>query len=206
MKTRRIARVVAISAAVALVAGAFAAPAAQAGKKKLKCAKFAPVAPTTDSGMAEDATTAPVAKLTSKYTEEKPLVIEYHHGAALWETVTQTPIQEDTQFFNFQIYSGTPETGLHIKMEWANPSPSDIDMYLYDATGARYSSSGAFNPAAVPGVFDAGGNGGNGYESIPGALVTQCAGYTVESRAFMTAGEDVTLTVWLGEVGDNIQE
>lgn len=204
MSVSRSFRGIAVVASAAMVLGAFAAAPAEAKKKKKSCPAFQPVEPTSDSGEKAEALEAEIVKVTDKATADKPIVIEYEHGPALWETATQTPIVEDTAFFNFQVQTKKPGAGLHLEMTWPTPSESDIDMYLYD-TGARAASSGAFNPAPVPGVFDASGNGGMGFETIPGFDAANCAGYTVESRAFMTTGQDVTLTVYLGEVGDNVQ-
>ncbi|MFN2390061.1 MAG: hypothetical protein ABR575_10715 [Actinomycetota bacterium] len=199
----------AATAALALAGSALGATAASAAKKKPPCPKFAPVAPTTDSQQADEAVEAPIIKLTDRHTEKMPLVIEYEHGTALWAPAGGIPIQEDTEFFNFQIYSRKPTAGLHLRMEWPEPelthgaglpSPSDIDMLLYDSDGNEIDSSQALNAAPVPGVTDAGGRGGNRFESIPGAEVTRCLGYTVESRAAVTEAERMTLRVWLGDV------
>ena len=206
MRSHRTIRTIAVLASAAMVFGAFAAGPAEAKKKKKKkpaaCAPFVASEPATDSGQGAEAAEAKTVQVTTAATEEKPVVIEYEHGPALWETLTQTPIQEDTVFHNFQVV-GTG--GLHLRMEWPG-TESDIDMYLFDGSGTRVASSGAFNPVPVPGVFDAGGNGGQGFESIPGFASSNCQGFTVESRAFMTPGEPVTLKAWLGEVGSDIPE
>lgn len=203
MRTRPVVRTLALATTAALIAGAFSAP-AHAGKK-LKCAAFKPVEPASDAGEKAEAVEAPVVKLSPKHTEEKPFVAEYSHGPAYWDTLTQTPIHEDTVYFNFQVFSKAPTSGLHVRLEWPAPSPSDIDLYLFDSAGERVASSGAFNPVPAPGL-NAGGNGGQGFESIPGFAAGSCSGFTVESRAFITPGEDMTLKAWLGEVGEEIPE
>ena len=204
MRSGRVIRTLAVVASVGLIFGAFVAP-AEAGKKKKKkvaaCPTFAPSEPTTDSHEGAEALEAPVQKVTAAHTEAAPLVIEHEHGMAYWDTVTQTPVQESTEFFNFQAEGAG---GLHIRAEWPGVQ-NDIDLYLY-SDGERVSSSGAFNPAPVPLVFDAGGNGGQGFESIPGYPVAACNGLTLESRAFISTGDTVTLKVWLGEPGENLQD
>ena len=210
MRSSRSIRSLAVLASVGLIFGAFMAP-AEAGKKKKKkkpvpvaCPAFAPSEPESDSAETAEALEAPVQKVTAAHTEAAPLVVEYEHGPAFWDPALGTPVHEDTQFFNFQVEGAG---GLHIKAEWA-ASPSDLDLYLYDG-GARVASSGSFNAAAVDATvidFSAGGNGGVGFETIPGFGITNCQGLTLESRAFITPGEAVTLKVWLGEVGDNVQE
>ena len=205
MSISRSYRGIAVMASAAMVLGAFVAAPAEAKKKK-GCPAFSAAEPVSDSGQTTEALEAEVVKVTDKATAEAPIVIEYEHGAAFWETATQTPVIEDTTFFNFQVESKQAAPGLHVEMTWGTPSESDIDMYVYDATGTRIASSGAANQAPVPGVTDAGGNGGMGFETIPGLATANCTGYTIESRAFMTTGQAVTLTVYLGEISDNVQE
>ena len=208
MRSGRLIRSLAVVSSVALIFGAFVAP-AEAGKKKKKkpvaCPAFTPAEPETDSHEGAEALEAAVQKVTAAHTEAAPLVVEYEHGPAFWDTVTQTPVQESTEFFNFQVEGAG---GLHVKAEWA-AGPSDIDLYLYE-DGTRVASSGSFNFVPVDASpvqdFSAGGNGGQGFETIPGYSVVSCKGLTLESRAFITGGEPVKLKVWLGEVGDNVQE
>lgn len=173
---------VAAVATCALVAGVLAAPAAGAKKgRALKCGPFA-------SGV-EEAAEAELVKVTPKATEEKPVTIEYEHGASLY------PASTEHLYYNVQIYG--PSRGLYILQEFDNHS--DIDLYLFDAAGEEVASSGAFNPAPIPGVTDAGGNGGIGYESINGYPVATCDGLTIESSAYATMGTPASLKIWLGE-------
>jgi hypothetical protein len=203
---RKVTRSVAVLASVALVFGAFVAGPADAKKKKKKkkppvagCAAPVYVEPTSPSASRTDAPAAEVVKVTDAATAEAPIVIEYDHGPALWDTVNQEPIQEDTKWFNIQVDSAAASTGLYLLQEWAIPSASDVDLYLWDGpSGAQAAVSGALNlaPVNVPIV---GETGGMGWESISGFLVADCAGFSIESRAFMTAGEAMTLSIWLGE-------
>lgn len=202
MRSHRIVRLLSLTAVFAVVAGGFAVP-AQAAKKP-KCPAFTPAEPETASAEGAEALEAPIAKVTDKHTADAPLVVEYEHGPALWETATQTPIQEDTVFFNFQVVTKQPAVGLHVRQEWASPSPDDMDLYLYDATGAQVALSGAINAVPVDQSSLGFGYGGNGFEYIPGYGTASCSGYTAESRAFLTAGQAMTLKVWLGEVGSDI--
>lgn len=203
MNSRSI-RTLAVLASTGLIVGAFAAGPADAAKKKKKkpvpaCAEFAPPPVTSGGTTGSDAIEAEVSQVTTAHTAEAPLVIEFEHGAALWDAATHAPVQEDTKYFGIQLPPGVPQSGLFVRLDWPTPSPSDVDLYLYDDTGTEVANSGAFNFAPVPGVLDAGGNGGMGFESIPGLAVDQCSGYVVESQAFLTAGEPMTLSVWLGE-------
>ena len=199
MRSTRSLRPLTAALTLALVAGAFVAGPAQAGKKKKKfsCAPATAAAPTEGhSGNAEEAAEAEVVNVTSAHTEEKPLVIEYEHGPAL------DPVAEDTLYFAFQVVSKTPGAGVYIRQEWPG-SMSDLDLYMYDSGGTEVAYSGAFNPIPVPGVTDSGGNGGPGFESIPGYPADPCSPYTLESKAYATMGEPTTLKIWLGEAGDS---
>jgi len=179
MRTLRIARFVAIGAAIALVGATFASPAVAKKGKKLKCPAFA--------SAVEGAAEAKVLKVTPKATEEKPVVVEYEHGPALYP-------ETEHVYANVQVFGSG---GLYILQEFDNHS--DIDLYLFDGAGEEVASSGAFNPAPVPGVFDAGGKGGTGYESINGHPVSTCEGFTIDSTAYATLGTPATLKIWLGE-------
>lgn len=181
MHTVRPWRVAALVATLALVLGTLAVPTAHAGKK-LKCGQFAP-------GV-EDAAEAKVVKITPKATEKKPIVIEYEHGPSLYA------VSQEHLYFNIQVFG--PPSGLYILQEFDNQS--DIDLYLYDGAGEEVASSGAFNPAPIPGVTDANGNGGMGYESINGFPVATCEGFTIESSAYATFGTPASLKIWFGEV------
>lgn len=181
---------------LALVAGAFAVTPAQAGKKKKKfsCAPATAAAPTEGhSGNAEEAAEAEVVNITAAHTEEAPLLIEYEHGPAL------DPVAEDTLYFAFQVVSKTPGAGVYVLQEWPG-SMSDMDLYMYDSAGTEVAYSGSFNPSGLP---DSGGNGGQGFESIPGFPADPCSPYTLESKAYATMGEPMTLKIWLGEAGDS---
>ena len=176
------ARLVAVAACIGLLAAIFVAPAAVAKKKKgLKCGQVT-------SGV-EDAAEAELIKVTPKATEEAPVVVEFEHAASLY------PVSTEHIYYNVQAFG--PPSGLYILQEFDNQS--DIDLYLYDAAGEEVASSGAFNPVPIPGVTDAGGNGGSGFESIPGHPVATCEGFTVESSSYATMGTPVTLSLWLGE-------
>lgn len=210
MGSKKTIRTLSVIASAALVLGAFIAGPAEAKKKKKKppvasCPVFTPIEPNSPSGETAEVLEQPVVTVTDEHTADKPLVIEYEHGPALW-SITQDPIQEDTVFFNFQIDSANPEVGLYVFQEWAKLPGSDMDLYIWDgATGEEATHSGSSNLAPqplppTPVINNGQTTGGWGLESVSGFPVPDCGGYTVESRAFTTPGEDMTLSVWLGEV------
>lgn len=196
-------RTIAVLASASLLLGALVAGPADAKKKKRKpkppscpTATYAEPASPSVSRPEPDATTVAV---TDAATAEAPIVIEFEHGAALWETASQTPIQEDTKWFPIQVDSASPTKGLFVRLDWAIPSLSDMDLYVWDgASGEQAAVSGATNavPTNAPLVAE---TGAMGYESISGFPVGDCSNFLVESRAFMTAGESMTLTLWLGD-------
>jgi hypothetical protein len=204
MKGGRITRTIAVAAAASLVLGAFIAGPADAKKKKKPtgptCPAATPAEPQAHSSNAADAAKVPVVNIPLTATAEAPVTVELKHGPAAHDPAQGTPIQEDTLYYNFQIVAPA-ETGAYVRLEWPSQE-SDFDLYMYDNTGAEVANSGAYNPAPVPGVLDAGGNGGTGFESIPGYPAAACSVYTVESKAFLTPGDTVTLKVWTGEVTD----
>jgi hypothetical protein len=209
MKGGRITRTFAVVAAASMIVGAFAVGPADAKKKKKKptvatCPAFVPVEVASGGTTGAEAPKAPVVQVTDANTAEAPLVIEYEHGPAFWDSASHTPVQEDTKYFNIQVSTTNPAPGLYAKIEWPSPSPSDIDFYMYDG-GTEVAHSGAINIAPVDAVvLDAsdGANGGNGFESIPGYPAANCAGYTFESQAFVTPGESMKLSLWIGEPTD----
>ena len=172
--------VAALTAAVALIGAAFVAGPAQAAKKGVKCSPY--------SSAVEGAAEVPVTKITPAATEAKPVTITLEHPMS-------GPVAPDLQFANIQVFG--PSGSINIREEFAGHS--DIDLYLFDAAGEEVASSGAFNPAPIPGVTDADGNGGMGFESIPGFAVSQCAGFTIESSAYLTPGTEATITIWFGK-------
>ena len=172
----------AVVASAALIVGAFVAAPAEAKKKKkaVKCGQFAPAV--------EGSEEAPIVQITPAATEEKPVEIKLEHGPAAY------PAHTEDLYANIQVVG--PSAGLYIREEFSDYH--DIDLYLYDAAGEEVASSGAFNPAPIPGVTDADGNGGTNFESIPGFAVSQCAGFTINSHAYLTYGTEATLKIWLG--------
>lgn len=207
MKAHRSIRTLSVLASAALILGAVVAGPADAKKKKKPkppppppaCATVTPVEPQSGSEQTAEALEAPMVTVTDAATAEKPHVFEYSHGAAIYDE----HIQEDTVFFNVQVDSATPDALLFVRLEWAEGPGSDMDLYLYDAsTGEQVESSGSPNLPVPVGPLPTGQEtgwetGAWGYESISDFPVTDCAAFTIESRAYLTAGEDMQAKVWL---------
>ncbi|HYN36413.1 MAG TPA: hypothetical protein VEV82_05505 [Actinomycetota bacterium] len=201
---RKLTRNIAVVASIAVLTGALVGgTSAQAAKK---CGKFKPGTPASGSESRDAAKSAKVQKVTDKNTSKKPLTIEYAHGPAQWlisdpsgETPQgQRPIVEDTKWFNIQVDSKKKLVGLYIRQEWAPTPVSDMDLYLWDKFGGLAGTSGDFNQ--VQGTPLNSNTGGPGWEEISGLGVTDCTGFTVESRAFSSPGEAMTLKIWIGPI------
>lgn len=198
----KLTRTTGIGVAIALLAGCLLIPSAQAAKR---CGAYKPAEPISDSGQTAEALEAKTIKVTDKYTEAKPLVIDYSHGPAFWFPADptgaqgQAPAVEDTVFYNIQVDSKAKYAGLSIRQQWNENSPSDMDLYLYDRSGGQIGSSGTYNAINELGVLGS-GDGGLGWEQVLGMGVTRCMGVTIESRAFTSAGEAMQLLIWLSDV------
>lgn len=177
-------------------------------KKPAEC-PAATYAEPASASVSRPAPDAKIIKVTDAATAAAPVTLEYEHGAALWDWFSGNipgeqegprPILEDTKWFNIQVDSSSLVAGLNVRIDWAIPSPSDIDLHLwYGATGAQAAFPGSSNLNPVGPMPLMSPNGGMGWESIRGFAVPDCSTFLVESRAAITAGEAMTLTIWLGE-------
>ena len=197
-------RTASIVTAAGLVLGAVVlSGAAQAARG---CKPYKPTVPSTDSANADEVKDVKVVKVTDKFTQKKPLVFNYEHGPALWwptdptDAEGQAAIVEDTKWFNIQVDSKKRFVGLYVRQEWSATPVSDMDLYIYDKTGSQVASSGVYNQVPEAAGVLGSGDGGHGYEQVLGMGASDCAGYTIESRAFTSPGEAMKLKVWLGSV------
>jgi hypothetical protein len=203
MQARKSVKIAGVITSAALVVGALAAGSPVDARVK-RCKKFKPAVPITDAETRDDAPKAKVVKVTDKYTQKKPLKINYDHGPAFWfitdpvDAEGQRPAVEDTKWFNIQVDSKKKLVGVFVRQEWAATPVSDMDLYMYDKYGSQAASSGDFNQ--VQGTPLNSGTGGQGFEQISGLGAKDCSGYTIESRAFTSPGEAMTLKIWLGKV------
>ncbi len=170
-----------------------------------RCKPFRPSAVPETSEDGAPALDARVARVTDKATEEDPLVIEYEHELSYGVPLVIT-LDDDEEFFNFQVVSKRAAPGLHLRAEWDPVPHSDIDLYLHDRRGKQVTYSNAWNVPVLDNVFDQvyyQGRGGLGYEYIEGYPVANCGGYTLMSETALSPGTSVTLTVWLGPQTDH---
>lgn len=173
-----------------------------------RCDRFRPRALENHySSDVHEAYEAPVIRVTDEHTASKPLTLNYGQGPNLWVfdpiQGTWVGIVQDTVFHNFQVHTSRKQVGLNLRIEWPTPSKSDIDLGLYDGFGSHLYWSGAFNfpfvdvvGQAVLGPY----SGGDGFEEIAGWPAGPCDGFTLETWSFVTAGENITMKIWLGKV------
>jgi hypothetical protein len=203
MQARKLIKIAGVVTAATLVLGALVSAPAEAGKRK-RCRKFKAATPITDSENRNQAKKAKLYKITDKRTAKKPLTIKYSHGPAFWfitdpvDAEGQRALIEDTKWYRIQVDSKKRMVGLYVRQEWSETPVSDMDLYMYDKFGSQAASSGDFNQ--VQGTPINSGTGGQGFEQVSGLGAKDCTGFTVESRAFTTPGEDMKLKVWLGKV------
>jgi hypothetical protein len=181
------------AALVAVLAAALSAPVALAAPAGCR-PKVSPPTDLTD-GDGPEFEKAPVLRITDAATEKRPVSVEFSHGPGV---VVSDAASQNSRFFKLAVVaSGSATRYLNVRSEWPTPSPSNLDLYLY--RGDYVAGSGAFNNP----VLDAAHNqidpqeGGMGYEWIRDYPVFSCQGYALESFANWTAGETVTLKVWL---------
>lgn len=165
-----------------------------------RCAAFQPAQPDSPASQSAEALDAPVVVVGPSATEESPLTIDYSHGPAFWELGHR--VQEDEVFFNLQVKTPT-RRGLHVRIDFANGEVNEADLFLYNEQGQRVASSATFGLSGPVGFSDP-GNGGVGYDYIPGYRAANCGGFTVESRALWGPGGNATLSLWLGPIGKDI--
>lgn len=183
-----------------LVAG-LATPTAHAARRGA-CERFVPTKALTDDGgePRPESLKAPLIQVGDKATRSRPIARTYEHGPGLIFPFHQGPeIIDDHKYFNFQVTSKRFRR-LSIRVDWATPSVSDIDIYLYSNRGAQAGFSESFNNDAVDnGLSPIIGppTGGAGFEMIRRVLVNPCQGFMFDSEASQTLGETIRLTAWL---------
>lgn len=197
MKSRSV-RTFAVLASAGLIVGAFAAGPADAAKKKKKkpavCAAYVGH---------EKAAKAELVKVTDAATAEAPIEVEVatdpgfgigRPGTTVNGVDVGAAVSE--AFVNVQVDSAAPSAGLYATIEFNEAF--DYDLYLDDATGTEVAhSAGFFNQSSAAG---ADGESAIGSENIRGLDTADCGGYSADIAGATTAGDTVTLKLWLGEV------
>ena len=186
-------------------------PAAEKGCKKGKgkkkgCTK-PPVgcAPFTPGEAGKD---KPTVILTDAATEAAPVEQKVNLAASLGDArqgpmPAAGPFAESYDYFNVQVDSASPNTGLYVLFEF--PERRDYDLEMLHLDGSYAARSHDFNPVCgVPGLSCAnegvGGEAGTNYEKLVGINTTDCGGWTIEAVNWLGEGGEMTVKMWLGEV------
>ncbi|MFN2587256.1 MAG: hypothetical protein ABR613_03925 [Actinomycetota bacterium] len=202
MKSHKTIRTMSVIASAALIVGAFTAGPADAKKKK----KPKPPPPAgcpayTPSEWGKD---LPVTVVTDAHTAEAPLVIELDTKMGVGSSHSNTPndVKPDNPvshvFVNAQVDSAATTTGLYGTIEYSEQW--DYDLFFRGNDGVAVAYSAGFAPG-VP-FLDGTGHGGRtglGSENIEGLTTDDCTGYLVDVVSALTAGEKITMKLWLGE-------
>ena len=198
MRYRRGLRSIAVLSSAALVLGASFALPAEAKKKKKKpkvCAAYVP---------AQWGEGQPINLVTDAHTAEAPLEIAVPTSPGLGTSSGEPPAEEDTNpvshaFLNVQVDSKLKEVGLYATV--THTPGFDYDLYIRDngGTGLAYSAGFLAGGPEFTGGTGNGGHTGVGSENIDGLTTPDCGGYLVDIISATTPGEEVTLTLWLGE-------
>ena len=198
MTFKRGLRIVSVLSTAAWVLGAVSALPADAKKKKKKpkaCAAYVP----SEWGEGQ-----PVNLVTDTHTAEAPLEIAVPTEAGLGTSSPDAPAEEEGNpvshaFLNVQVDSKAKEVGLYATV--AHTPGFDYDLYVRDNSGIGLAYSAGFlagGPEFTGGMGN-GGHTGMGTENIDGLTTADCSGYLVDIISATTPGEEVTLTLWLGE-------
>ncbi len=133
--------------------------------------------------------------VTDAATEDDPVEMTFEQPAAL----ATGESGYSYVYVGAVVRSRTRVPKVNVRLEWPTPSLSEIDLYLYASSGRLIGESYAFNQPVVDevGRLYWGYQGGHGYELITDQAVLNCDVLTVESVGFWTAGEPVTLKIWL---------
>lgn len=152
---------------------------------------------------------APVVKVGDSATQAHPVVRRITYGPALATPFYVGPqIIDGHKYLNFQVTTSASARGLYIRVDWPAMSVTDVDLSLYNAKGKMVGGSDATNafPSGMENaVFDPifgprELHGGPGYESILGVSAQRCAGFMLDIDAYLSLGEELRLTAWLGKV------
>ncbi len=190
MKSRSV-RTLAVLASAGLLVGAFAVGPADAAKKKKKKG----CAPIT---VPETAGDAKVVTVTDAATAEAPVVVEVESdpGAGLGRDPEGEGAHVSHNYVPVQVDPAAASSGLYASIHF-NPA-WDYDLYIDDLGGTEVAHSAGF--LTYSSAEGAAGESGVGSESIFGLDSADCTGYVLDVVGATTAGDSVTVELYLGEV------
>lgn len=205
MTASRSTKTLTVLASAALIAASMLGGTADAKKKKKPKPPPAPAgcAAYTPSEWSKD---LPVSVLKDEHTAEAPLVITVPTEAGAGMSSGDSPENPEHSgaashaFVNVQVDSANPEVGLYSTLEFTPAWDYDLHVRGNDGVSLAYSAgtSHLVNQFGLDGTGH-GGHSGLGTENIDGLTTADCTGYLVDVVTSVAPGEDVTLSLWLGE-------
>ncbi|MEA2486772.1 MAG: hypothetical protein QOF16_426 [Actinomycetota bacterium] len=194
-------------ALVGLVAvNVFAAlPANAKTAKHKKPKKPAACAPYQAGDFAKD---APLVTVTDAATADKPLEQKVTLGQSVAD-VTFGATDVSVAYFNVQVDSLAPNTGLYAHVDFPQRNDYDLEFQYpdqsYAARSHAFNTVNESNDQALPvlGPISSTGHGGQATptsEELVGIDTNDCGGYTVKVSNALGQGGDTTVKLWLGEV------
>lgn len=145
--------------------------------------------------------TGPVLRVTDRNDAAHPVVASYQHTTGL-DAYHYADLLDQYVDHLVQVDSRARHAHLWVRIDFDQP-PTDVDLYVYDATGDMVGWSEASNEAAEDAVgnvvFYQSDTGGPGFENVDGLGVRRCDSLTVETQNSRVVGSTpVRLAVWLG--------
>ena len=145
--------------------------------------------------------TGPVLRVTDHNDAAHPVVASYEHTTGL-SGFHYLNAGEQLVDHLVQVDSHGSRAHLWVRVEFAQ-SPTDIDLYIYDARAEQVAWSESSNEPAEDAVgnvvFYESDSGGPGFENVNGLPVRRCASLTIETQnSRVVTSTPVKLTAWLG--------
>lgn len=138
--------------------------------------------------------------VSDEHTKKAPLEIHYDQPAGGVWMGEAGPLGPGGVRTPFRIASAARFADLHVRVEWPTPSVTDLDLYLFDQWGQRRAYSESWNVDVLDEVNPlnlGNSSGGEGFEYIDGVTIPSCRRYEVATSNWHSAGEKVTLKLWL---------
>ena len=142
----------------------------------------------------------PLTRVSDRATEKNPVEVSFTHDPGVGALIARD--MADLKYFPIQVLTQKRHVGLHVRIEWPTPAVDEIDLWL-QSNGGEYLAGADGTNLPLPVDDDTYPQGAGvsamGSEYIPGYATGNCAGFVVQSEALRTAGQDMTLKLWLGK-------
>lgn len=136
-------------------------------------------------------------RVSADATEASPRAVAFEHDPGVGALLLRD--SADIKRFGVQV-EGRGAVLLHVRTEWATPSPDEIDLWLYDQFGEEIITGSDGYNVPVDNESWENSHSGMGYEYIAGWPVARCDKFVIESEALRSPGREMTLKLWLEQV------